>query len=280
MDLSKEVPWAYRLRTNSSHDRPVLRVVKDGQVIQKIPIGDGDGRHGIFSFGRLPECSLHLEHESISRRHACLAFDKGGTMYLVDLGSAHGTFLNGEQLRPNKRTAITGDAVIQFGASSRKYRICAIGTVVKPKESADEWAARMAAEKADVEVKAGGGKAGGKRPASDDDDAGTGTGDDGEANHGEGGNSGNGDGDGAELEDNDGEAEDDAGGKALTAEEAEEKRKRKELKKANRKAAKKAKWQAMKDERKAHKRRKKIFFKKDRDENTKLGESIAGQPAW
>ena len=90
-------------------------------MVQKIPIGDGDERHGIFSFGRLPECSLHLEHESISRRHACLAFDKEGAMYLVDLGSAHGTFLNGERIEAQRYIELREQDALKFGESSREY---------------------------------------------------------------------------------------------------------------------------------------------------------------
>ena len=69
-------------------------MVKDGDVIETHKVGPG-----IFSVGRVPENKLHLEHGSISRRHAALAFDETGDLFLVDMGSSHGTTLNDQPLR-------------------------------------------------------------------------------------------------------------------------------------------------------------------------------------
>jgi pSer/pThr/pTyr-binding forkhead associated (FHA) protein len=69
-------------------------VFKDRQKVESVKM-----EVGIFSFGRLPECSMQLEHGSISRRHAALAYDEDGDLFLVDLGSAHGTYLDSKQIR-------------------------------------------------------------------------------------------------------------------------------------------------------------------------------------
>lgn len=41
-----------------------------------------------------------LDHPSISRQHAAICFEAGtGRCLVIDLGSAHGTFLEGKQLQ-------------------------------------------------------------------------------------------------------------------------------------------------------------------------------------
>lgn len=53
-----------------------------------------------------------VDHKSSSRVHACIAFDAAGDPYLVDLGSAHGTVLNGRRLAKGGRERVAdGDEV-------------------------------------------------------------------------------------------------------------------------------------------------------------------------
>lgn len=72
---------------------------------------------------RAPACNVVLEHLSISRQHAALTVDSSGSVCLMDLGSAHGTKLGDAWLKPQQqRTAAVG-TTIQFGASTRTYRV-------------------------------------------------------------------------------------------------------------------------------------------------------------
>ncbi|MBB5015697.1 GAF domain-containing protein [Rehaibacterium terrae] len=61
--------------------------------------------------GRAPGCDLHLEHPSVSRRHAELRCDSGGWR-LRDLDSKNGSFLDGRRV---EETAIPGHAWLRFG---------------------------------------------------------------------------------------------------------------------------------------------------------------------
>ena len=65
-----------------------------GEVIQ---IGRLDAAHGIF-----PDIDLTRDgglEEGVSRRH-CKIYEKDGEYFVEDLGSANGTFLDGERLTP------------------------------------------------------------------------------------------------------------------------------------------------------------------------------------
>lgn len=55
-------------------------------------------------FGRAPTASCRIPHISISRHHFVIQFSSGRGVYLMDLGSTHGTFLKQLDLDACKRT--------------------------------------------------------------------------------------------------------------------------------------------------------------------------------
>jgi len=60
-------------------------------------------------------CSLALSTEKVSRVHALITVDAGGTDSLEDLGSTHGTFVYDERI--DKRVHLRREDVIQLGNS-------------------------------------------------------------------------------------------------------------------------------------------------------------------
>ena len=67
------------------------------------PVCDSVNRQGpvnltsqaVFRIGRSPQSDVHLKHATSSRRHAMIFHHTNGSCYLVDCGSAHGTYVNG-----------------------------------------------------------------------------------------------------------------------------------------------------------------------------------------
>jgi FHA domain len=51
-----------------------------------------------FRIGRSPQSDVQLNHGTSSRRHALLFHHANGSCYLVDCGSAHGTYVNGVRI--------------------------------------------------------------------------------------------------------------------------------------------------------------------------------------
>jgi hypothetical protein len=47
-------------------------------------------------------CHIHLAHPSSSRRHAAIGHHLNGRCYIVDLGSSHGTTVDGNICKPNR----------------------------------------------------------------------------------------------------------------------------------------------------------------------------------
>src|SRR3954469_14903295 len=78
---------------------------------------DGQSRHDIrdgapMLVGRAPTCDVPVFDPTVSRRHAELSLVAGG-MKVVDLGSANGTFVNGERITGDR--TVRGGDVVTFG---------------------------------------------------------------------------------------------------------------------------------------------------------------------
>ena len=52
----------------------------------------------LYRIGRAPNMDVQLMHGTSSRRHAMIFHHSNGSCYLVDCGSAHGTYVNGKRI--------------------------------------------------------------------------------------------------------------------------------------------------------------------------------------
>ena len=63
---------------------------------------------------------MHMEHPSLSRRHAIFIRNKQSSeVFLYDHGSTHGTTLNYHPVKPFTYIEITDGDIIKFGESTR-----------------------------------------------------------------------------------------------------------------------------------------------------------------
>ncbi|KAH8959314.1 hypothetical protein BDL97_06G072700 [Sphagnum fallax] len=96
---------------------PHLDVMKEGRVVGTVTLTDMKE----LVFGRAPTCDVVLDHASISRQHARISCGASRKVRIQDMGSAHGTFVNGKRLHNKERQQIHGGDVLKFGASTRSY---------------------------------------------------------------------------------------------------------------------------------------------------------------
>jgi len=101
-----------------------LHVIKGGEVVDTLKIDDCR----LFTlFGRCPnpDCgqgvAVKLEHPSVSRVHAAVLRGKENLIYVIDLGSSHGTFVSGRRIEPFSAVALHDRSVLVFGQSTRRY---------------------------------------------------------------------------------------------------------------------------------------------------------------
>ena len=81
--------------------------MKNGAVVEQRDVNS----KGHYTFGRMETSDFKLEHPSISRLHAVLQFSAAGESFLYDSGSAHGTFLNKQRLKPQLHVPVRLDSL-------------------------------------------------------------------------------------------------------------------------------------------------------------------------
>ena len=96
-------------------------VMKNNTVISKLLLDDKlyflIGRHS-------KQCHFILDHASVSRFHSVVLYHKHlDRIFLIDLGSTHGTFIGSVRLEPHKPQVIPIDTTIYFGQSTRCYTL-------------------------------------------------------------------------------------------------------------------------------------------------------------
>ncbi len=92
----------------------VLEIIKGGLCIGKISL-----TLGLTILGRNSKMSHEvLDHQSVSRRHAAILYTSVDPPLLkaVDLGSVHGTTLNGAPLNANKPVELIPGSELRFGS--------------------------------------------------------------------------------------------------------------------------------------------------------------------
>lgn len=94
-----------------------LDVFKDGDLLDRINL---DKRRHIFG-RQLHTCDFVLDHQSVSRQHAAVVPHKNGSIYVIDLGSAHGTFVANERLTKDSPVELEVGQSLRFAASTRVY---------------------------------------------------------------------------------------------------------------------------------------------------------------
>lgn len=100
--------------------RGVLRLEASGMDKSILVFPDKGGVLGRRdSKGQKPDVDLSLWsgfHSGVSRRHAEIRVGEGDQLYIIDLDSTNGTFINGQQLQPNMPYLLRHSDEIRLGS--------------------------------------------------------------------------------------------------------------------------------------------------------------------
>uniref|UniRef100_A0A7N0UWR3 FHA domain-containing protein n=1 Tax=Kalanchoe fedtschenkoi TaxID=63787 RepID=A0A7N0UWR3_KALFE len=94
-----------------------IEVLKGGAIVDQLDIS----KKGAYMFGRVDLCDFTLDHPTISRFHAVIQFKSSNAVYLYDLGSTHGTFVNKQEVKKMVYVELHVGDVLRFGRSTRLY---------------------------------------------------------------------------------------------------------------------------------------------------------------
>jgi pSer/pThr/pTyr-binding forkhead associated (FHA) protein len=111
-----EAPGATSAEEAAYSGTPELVITRKGEEVMRIPF---DGGEKII--GREATADVHLDDRALSRKHAKVE-KRGAAIWVSDLGSANGTYVNGEKLEAPRRLH-QGDLV-----SVGHYKIAVEGT--------------------------------------------------------------------------------------------------------------------------------------------------------
>jgi pSer/pThr/pTyr-binding forkhead associated (FHA) protein len=120
LPVSRANPWASEPVEEPSEAAPIplrIEVVSTGRQIQlpstaEVHIGRLDAAHGIFpDLDLTPDGGL----ESGVSRHHCKIHQRGPAYLVEDVGSANGTFLNGQRLTPYLPHVLKNTDELQLG---------------------------------------------------------------------------------------------------------------------------------------------------------------------
>lgn len=116
IDTSQLVLTVQRGPPTAASGHAHLQIIKDGKAVGEVLAGGRD----VTVLGRNSKMSHEvLEHQSISRRHAALVHNGDGDVFAADLGSTHGTYVNGCKIASKTAMRLGDGDVIKFGESSR-----------------------------------------------------------------------------------------------------------------------------------------------------------------
>ena len=93
--------------------------------------------------GRSEEAKFRIQQDRVSRKH-CEFFEKEGELFVRDLGSTNGTFLDDEQIPLSTKTPVRSGAVVRVG--SLAFRV-EYGAAAEADASASRAGQRPAGDK-------------------------------------------------------------------------------------------------------------------------------------
>jgi len=127
-----------------------LEIIREGVVIESLDVS----QRSYYILGRDPgSAQVVLPHPSVSRQHAVIQHRDSGGVWLMDLGSTHGTTLNKKPCPPKAYVRLPVGATVRLGTGTRLACLMGPPDEADPAMSADP-AKRAAAAAASHEASA------------------------------------------------------------------------------------------------------------------------------
>ena len=129
-------------------------MIKDGVQIETYDFSSADflaiGRQIPDEAADVARSFVHMEHPSLSRKHAMLIKNKQtNDVFLYDHGSTHGTSLNYSPVKAFEFIEVNDGDILRFGESTRMF-ICHIDDADDEEEDGEDVDSEIAVAAEDV----------------------------------------------------------------------------------------------------------------------------------
>src|SRR5271154_2471330 len=88
-----------------------LLVFLEGREVARHLLGEG-----VYTLGSSPDCSIQIEAPHVSWQHAQLTVVEDGSLWIEDLGSTNGTFLDSQLI--TAPTPVAANQSLEIGAAT------------------------------------------------------------------------------------------------------------------------------------------------------------------
>ena len=109
----------WSLNSNEISNPIFIEIIQSGTIINNFYLKNKN----FFIIGRNKNnCDILINNNSsISRNHSILQYSNDESLFLYDLNSTHGTYLNNQKIEPFKYYKLNNGDVFQFGKSSKIF---------------------------------------------------------------------------------------------------------------------------------------------------------------
>ncbi|MFI5298606.1 MAG: ATP-binding cassette domain-containing protein, partial [Polyangiales bacterium] len=124
-----------------------------GQPVAPPPAGTGKNRTmigeailgsgtTIINIGRTPDNQIVVNHPQVSSKHAQLIKEGDGRLFIVDRGSANGTYVRGQRLAPNQRVEVNNGEKVYIAAMPLVIQISGTQIQAVVENDQNAWAGK------------------------------------------------------------------------------------------------------------------------------------------
>ena len=127
----------------SDNDKLRLGFISEGKLLVKFAFVQGQTSE--VTIGRSASSEICLNNNVVSAKHAQLIFDANGNLYIIDLSSSNGTYINDRriepgvpyQVRPTDRLYFSGQAGVELVFNPDSYEVAKIQRSSSAKNTGD-----------------------------------------------------------------------------------------------------------------------------------------------
>lgn len=92
-----------------------IGIIQDGSLVKKVAFRQGEKTAIVI--GKSDNCEVYINSSIVSKQHAQLVHNLNNELFLIDLGSTNGTYINGRKIQSGVPYPISENDLVEFTSS-------------------------------------------------------------------------------------------------------------------------------------------------------------------